>query len=66
MVTPTGVRARRLELGLTEDEFAFALNISEAALRRIEAGNSETLKTAEFNEAFDSIEERAFGLLVGV
>jgi transcriptional regulator with XRE-family HTH domain len=64
-MTPNQVKCRRLELGLTLPELAFALNVDEAELRRIEAGESSGCCSEEFEEAFALLEERVFGLLVG-
>lgn len=64
-MTPSQMKLRRLELGLTENELAFALNITEEEVRRIEAGQSDFCYCAQFQEAFDALEERVFGLLVG-
>jgi transcriptional regulator with XRE-family HTH domain len=44
---PHEVRARRLELGLTVRELAFALNVEEAELLCIEAGE-RSLSLDEF------------------
>lgn len=65
VMTPNQVTCRRLELGLTVEELAFALNIEESELRRVEAGESAFCCSAAFEEAFDVLEERVFGLLVG-
>jgi predicted transcriptional regulator len=64
-MTPSQMKCRRLELGLTEDELAFALNITEEEVRRIEAGESDFCYCARFEDAFATLEERVFGLLVG-
>lgn len=64
-MTPNQMKCRREELGLTEDELAFALNITEEEVRRIEAGQSDFCYCARFAEAFDELEARVFGLLVG-
>lgn len=64
-MTPLEIRERRLELGLTLDELAFALNIGEADLALIEKGLSELHRTPEFQEAFERLEERVFATIVG-
>jgi len=64
-MTPNQLKLRRLELGLTEDEMAFALNITVDEVRRIEAGQSDFCYCAQFQDAVDALEERVFGLLVG-
>jgi len=64
-MTSEQIRAWRVELGLTVDELAFALNISEADMNAIEAGQSELHRTKAFKEAFDCLEERVFGTYVG-
>jgi DNA-binding transcriptional regulator YiaG len=64
-MTPSEIAKRRLELELTIDEMAFALNITEAELMAIEAGQSNQHLTREFLEALDILEERAFGTYVG-
>ncbi len=63
--TPAEIRTRRLELELTVDEMAFALNITEPELMAIEAGESSQHLTREFLEALEILEERAFGTYVG-
>jgi predicted transcriptional regulator len=65
VMTPNQIKCRRLELGLTVDEFAFALNISEDEMLRIEAGESDYCRCEAFEEAFAVLEERVFGLMVG-
>ncbi len=64
-MTPTEIQKRRIELELTIDEMAFALNITEAELRAVENGESELHKTKRFQESFDILEERVFGTYVG-
>jgi len=64
-MTPSQITRRRRELGLTLDEMAFALNMTENELRCIEEGLSERCRCAEFEEAFATLEERVFGLYVG-
>lgn len=64
-MTPTEIQKRRIELGLTIDEMAFALNVTEAELRAVENGESELHKTRRFQEAVDILEERVFGTYVG-
>jgi cytoskeletal protein RodZ len=64
-MTPEKITKRRQELGLTVDELAFALNITEAELLAIEAGQSEQHNTPRFIDAFDTFEERVFGTYVG-
>lgn len=59
------VKNRRLELGLTVRELAFALNMQEDEIQRVEAGQSELCQCAEFEDAFDEFEERVFGTFVG-
>ena len=62
---PYEVMNRRLELGLTVRELAFAINVQEDEILRIEAGQSELCQCAEFEDAFDEFEERVFGTFVG-
>jgi DNA-binding XRE family transcriptional regulator len=64
-MTPKDIIERRVDLGLTVDELAFALNVTEAELMAIEAGESRQHLTREFQEAFDAFEERVFGTYVG-
>jgi hypothetical protein len=64
-MTPKDITERRVDLGLTVDELAFALNVTEAELMAIEAGASRQYLTREFQEAFDAFEERVFGTYVG-
>ena len=64
-MTPNQITCRRLELGLTLDELAFALGISPIELHRIETGQSESHRSREFMDAFDVLEERVFGSYVG-
>jgi DNA-binding transcriptional regulator YiaG len=64
-MTPTEIKRRRLELGLTIDEMAFALNVTEAELTAVESGESDLHKGARFREAFEILEERVFGTYVG-
>jgi predicted transcriptional regulator len=64
-MTPNQIRLRRLELGLTVEELAWALDISNDEMERIEAGLSEYCRCAEFEEAFAELEQRVFGLFVG-
>jgi DNA-binding XRE family transcriptional regulator len=64
-MTPSEIMQRRIELELTVDEMAFALNITEVELMAIEAGESNQHLTREFREALDVLEERAFGTYVG-
>lgn len=65
-MTPEEIRSRRLELDLTVDELAFALNLTEAELLKIEAGESNRHLTAEFEEAFDCLEDLVFWTYAGV
>lgn len=62
---PHEVRSRRVELGLTIRELAFALNVQEEELRRVEAGESDLCVCREFEDAFDEFEERVFGTFAG-
>lgn len=64
-MTPTEIKRRRLELGLTVDEMAFALNLTEGELLAVENGQSDLHKTARFQESFEILEERVFGTYVG-
>lgn len=64
-MTPHEIMQRRLDLELDVDEMAFALNVTEAELMAIEAGESTQHLTREFQEALDILEERAFGTYVG-
>lgn len=62
---PHEVRSRRIELGLTVRELAFAINVDEEEILRIEAGESDLCRCKEFDEAFDEFEERVFGTFAG-
>jgi len=62
---PHEVRARRLELGLTVRELAFAIQVEETELLRIEAGESDLCRCREFEDAFAAFEERVFGTFAG-
>ena len=62
---PHEVRGRRLELGLTVRELAFALHVEEEELIRLEAGQSDLCSCREFEDAFDAFEERVFGTFAG-
>jgi transcriptional regulator with XRE-family HTH domain len=64
-MTPYELKMRRLELGLTLEEMAFALNVTEAELRRIESGESRAHETPAFGEALDRLEECLLGTFVG-
>ncbi len=64
-MTPQDIRKRREELGLTVDEMAFALNMTEAELMAVEAGESQQHLTPRFIDAFEAFEERVFGTYVG-
>ena len=64
-MTPQEIKRRREELGLTVDELAFALNLTEAELMAIEAGESRLHLSPRFLEAFDEFEEKVFGTYVG-
>ena len=59
------VKSRRLELGLTVRELAFAINIQEEELIRVEAGQSDLCRRRAFEDAFDEFEERVFGTFAG-
>jgi predicted transcriptional regulator len=62
---PHEVRSRRLELGLTVRELAFAINVREEELLRVEAGESDLCRCKEFEDAFDEFEERVFCTFAG-
>lgn len=62
---PNQVQSRRLELGLTVSELAFALKLDAEEIRRIEAGESDLCRCREFEEAFDEFEEKIFGTFAG-
>lgn len=64
-MTPKEIRNLRLELELTVDELAFALNMTEAELLAIEEGLSDAHLTPRFIQAMDALEERIFGMTVG-
>ncbi len=64
-MTPNQVKIRRLELGLTVDELAFALDLPVSELRLVESGDSDLCRQKRFEEAFDLFEERVFGTFVG-
>jgi transcriptional regulator with XRE-family HTH domain len=64
-MSPAEITRRRLELGLTVAELAFALNLHTDELLRIEQGKSSACLTPEFEEAFDIFEERVFGCFMG-
>jgi transcriptional regulator with XRE-family HTH domain len=62
---PNQVKSRRLELGLTIAELAYALNLDAGEVERIEAGESDFCRLREFEDAFDEFEERIFGTFAG-
>lgn len=62
---PNQVKSRRLELGLTVAELAFALDMDADEILRIETGESDRCRCAEFEEAFDAFEEKIFGTFAG-
>jgi len=62
---PQQVRIRRLELGLTVSELAYALHLDENEVARIEAGESTLCECREFEALFDEFEERVFGTFAG-
>ena len=64
-MSPGEIKRRRLELGLTVEELAFALNVEPQELLCIEQGNSKLCLSPEFEEAFDIFEERVFGCFTG-
>jgi predicted transcriptional regulator len=64
-MTPHEIKRRRIELELTVEELAFALDVPADELRRCEAGESEYARTAAFADAFDAFEERVFGSYIG-
>lgn len=64
-MTPEQVRMRRIELGLTIEELAWALDMDETDLRRIESGDNALSRSRLFEDAFDRFEERVFGTFVG-
>lgn len=64
-MTPNQIRSRRMELGLTVDELAFALDVDQSELFRIESGESDAARTRDFEDAFDRFEERVFGTFAG-
>lgn len=64
-MTPDQIRHRRLDLGLTVEELACALQLTPDELRCIESGESLYCVTSAFEEAFAALEERVVGLLVG-
>lgn len=66
-MTPFEIRSRRIELGLTPDELAFALGLGLTAqeIRLIEEGSCDIHRTAEFREAFERLEERVFATIAG-
>lgn len=64
-MTAAQLRTRRVELGLTVDEMAFALNLTEAELAEIEAGRSDRHTSPEVLEALERLEERFFLCCVG-
>jgi hypothetical protein len=59
------VRLRRIELGLTAAELAYALQLDEEEIRRIEAGQSDLCECREFEALFDEFEERVFATFAG-
>ena len=62
---PQQVKLRRLELGLTVGELAYALSLDEVEILRIEAGQSDLCECREFEALFDEFEERVFGTFAG-
>lgn len=64
-MTPREIIDRRLQLGLTADELAFALNVTEEEMARIEAGKSDYCCSPDFEEAFATLEERVSAMFVG-
>jgi transcriptional regulator with XRE-family HTH domain len=64
-MTPNQIKVRRLELGLTVEEFASCLQITENELRRIESGESRIFESEAFEEAFSCLEEIAFATYAG-
>lgn len=59
------VKLRRLELGLTVSELAYALRLDETEIARIESGESDLCECREFEAIFDEFEERVFGTFAG-
>jgi predicted transcriptional regulator len=64
-MTPEQVKCRRLELGLTAAELAYALRLDAEEICRIEAGESDLCVCQAFEELFDEFEERVFGTFAG-
>jgi transcriptional regulator with XRE-family HTH domain len=64
-MTPEQIKSRRLELGLTVDELAFALNLTRQEVIQAESGESDYCTRRSFVEAFDLFEERVFGTFAG-
>jgi transcriptional regulator with XRE-family HTH domain len=64
-MTPNQIKLRRLELGLTVAELANALQITENELLQIETGKSALYESKAFEEAFECLEEIAFGTYAG-
>ena len=64
-MTPTQIRARRVELGLTVAELASVLNVTENELSAIESNSSQLYMSEAFEEAFEVLEERVFGTFAG-
>jgi predicted transcriptional regulator len=62
---PHQVKVRRIELGLTVSELAYALRLDEHEIARIEAGESTLCECREFDALFDEFEERVFGTFAG-
>jgi transcriptional regulator with XRE-family HTH domain len=64
-MTPSQIRTRRIELGLTVDELAFALNLTRLEVLQAENGQGDLCTRRSFEEAFDQFEERVFGTFCG-
>ncbi len=59
------VKLRRIELGLTVAELAYALKLDEEEILRIESEQSDLCECREFEALFDEFEERVFGTFAG-
>ena len=59
-MTPDQLRARRVQLGLSIDELALALEVDAAEWRRIEVGEADDSCSRTLAEAFERFEEKFF------
>jgi transcriptional regulator with XRE-family HTH domain len=64
-MTPSQIRSRRMELGLTVAELAGLLNLTERELDSIECGDCRPYMSEAFQEVFAVLEERLFATYAG-